>query len=81
MLPEGCNRFVQLPPPGLKPNVTAVLHFNCQPNGRITLRLEINAAGDYLPFCIAPVDPVLEQSILPYHHLRGLVIASLTIKA
>ena len=81
---EGYDRFVQLPL-GLEPNVTAVVQcatFNCRPDGSIDP--EINAAGEYLAFCVAPVDPVLALSTLPDRHLRGeafTVTASLTIRA
>ena len=81
---EGYGRFVQLPP-GLKPDVTTVVQcatFNREPDGRIAPK--INAAGDYLAFCVAPVDPVLALSTLPDRHLRGeafSVTALLTIRA
>ena len=81
---EGYDRFVQLPR-GLDSNVSAVVScatFNRKPDGRIAP--EINAAGQYLAFCVAPVDPVLALSTLPDRHLRGEVFqvtASLTISA
>ena len=81
---EGYGRFVQLPP-GLKPNVTTDVQcatFNRKPDGRIAP--QINAAGEYLAFCVAPVDPVLALSTLPDRHLRGeafSVTTSLTIRA
>jgi hypothetical protein len=81
---EGYNRFVQLPP-GLEPNVTAAMQcatLDRKPDGRIAP--EINAVGDYLAFCVAPIDPVLALSTLPDRHLRGeafAVTASLTIRA
>ena len=80
---EGYNRFVQLP--GLEPDVTAVVQcatLERKPDGRIAP--EINAAGEYLSFFVAPVDPVLALSALPDRHLRGeafAVTASLTIRA
>ena len=81
---EGYDRFVQLPP-DLKPGVTVDVEcatFNHKPDGRIVP--EINAAGEYLAFCVAPVDPVHALSTLPDRHLRGEVFtdtASLTIRA
>jgi hypothetical protein len=81
---EGYNRFVQLPL-GLEPNVTTTVQcatLDRKPDGRIAP--EINAAGEYLAFCVAPVDPVLALSTLPNRHLRGeafAVTASLTIRA
>ncbi|KAF8814509.1 hypothetical protein BYT27DRAFT_7206090 [Phlegmacium glaucopus] len=81
---EGYDRFVSLPP-GLEPNVTSVVQcatFNCKPDGSIVP--EINGAGEYLAFCVAPVDPVIALSTLPDRHLRGEVFtdtASLTIRA
>ena len=81
---EGYDRFVQLPR-GLDSNVSAIVtcaKFNRKPDGRIAP--EINAAGQYLAFCVAPVDPVLALSTLPDRHLRGEVFqvtASLTIRA
>ncbi|KAF8814527.1 hypothetical protein BYT27DRAFT_7206095 [Phlegmacium glaucopus] len=81
---EGYDRFVSLPP-GLEPDVTTVVQcatFNRTPDGSIAP--EINAAGEYLAFCVAPVDPVLALSTLPDRHLRGEVFkvtASLTIRA
>ena len=81
---EGYNRFVQLPL-GLDPNATVVVQcatLDCKPDGRIVP--EINAAGDYLAFCVAPIDPVLALSTLPNRDLRGeafAVTASLTIRA
>ena len=81
---EGCDRFVQLPP-GLEPNVTTVVQcatFNRKPDGRIAP--EINSAGEYLAFSVAPIDPVLALSTLPDRHLRGEAFtdtASLTIRA
>ena len=71
---EGYDRFVQLPR-GLDSNVSAVVScatFNRKPDGRIAP--EINAAGQYLAFCVAPVDPVLALSTLPDRHLRGEVL-------
>jgi hypothetical protein len=81
---EGYDRFVSLPL-GLKPNVTTVVQcatFNRNPDGRIVP--EINEAGEYLAFSVAPVDPVLAQSTNPDRHLRSeafAVTASLTIRA
>ena len=81
---EGYDRFVQLPL-GLEPNVTTVVQcatVDPKPDGRIAP--EINAAGEYLAFCVAPVDPVLALSTLPNRHLHGeafAVTASLTIRA
>jgi hypothetical protein len=81
---EGYDRFVQLPP-GLEPDATVVVQcatFNRKPDGRIAP--DINAAGEYLAFCVALVDPVLALSILPDRHQRGEVFeitASLTIRA
>ena len=81
---EGYDRFVQLPP-GLEPHVTTVVEcatFNRKPNGKIAP--EINAAGEYLAFYVAPIDPVLKLSTLPDRHLRGEAFtdtASLTIRA
>jgi len=81
---EGYDRFVQLPL-GLEPNVTTVVQcatFNRKPDGIIAP--EINAAGEYLAFCVAPIDPVLALSTLPDRHLRGEAFAittSLTIRA
>jgi hypothetical protein len=80
---EGYHRFVQLP--GLEPDVSAVVQcatLDRKPDGRIAP--EINAAGEYLAFWVAPVDPVLALSTLPDRHLRGEVFAataSLTIRA
>ena len=81
---EGYDRFVQLPL-GLEPDVTTVVQcatFDRKPDGRIAP--EINAAGEYLAFCVAPVDPVLALSTLPDRHLRGeafTVTTPLTIRA
>ena len=81
---EGYDRFVQLPL-GLKPDVTVDVKcatINDKPNGRVAP--EINAAGEYLAFCVATVDPVHALSTLPDRHLRGEVFtdtASLTIRA
>ena len=81
---EGYDRFVQLPL-GLELDVTTVVQcatFDRKPDGRIAP--EINAAGEYLAFCVAPVDPVLALSTLPDRHLRGeafTVTTPLTIRA
>ena len=81
---EGYDRFVQLPP-GLEPDVTTVVQcatFNRKSDGRIAP--EINSAGEYLAFSIAPVDPVLALSTLPDRRLHGeafTATASLTIRA
>jgi hypothetical protein len=81
---EGYDRFVQLPL-GLEPDVTTVVQcatFDRKPDGRIAP--EINEAGEYLAFCVAPVDPVLALSTLPDRHLRGeafTVTTPLTIRA
>ena len=81
---EGYDRFVQLPP-GLEPNATTDVvcaKFNRRSNGSIVPK--INAEGEYLAFCIAPVDPVLALSTLPDRQRRGepfSVTASLTIRA
>jgi hypothetical protein len=69
---EGYDRFVQLPP-GLEPDVPAVVQcvtFNRKPDGRISP--EINAAREYLAFCVATVDAVLALSTLPDRHLRSV---------
>ena len=81
---EGYHRFVQLPL-GLEPDVTTVVQcatVNTKLDGKFAP--EINAAGEYLAFCVAPVDPVLALSTLPDRHLRGeafAVTTSLTIRA
>ena len=81
---EGYDRFVQLPP-CLEPDVNTFVQcatFNRKPDGRIAP--EINAAGEYLSFCVAPVDPVLALSTHPDRRLRGeafMATASLTIRA
>ena len=81
---EGYGRFVQLPQ-DLEPNVTAVVPcaaFNRNLDGEVVP--EINAEGEYLAFCVAPVDPVFALSTLPDRHLRTeafSVTASLTIRA
>ena len=65
MASEGYDRFVQLPP-GLKPSVTVVVQcatFNRKADERIAPKM--NAPGEYLAFCIAPVDPVLALSTFP----------------
>ena len=82
---EGYDCFVQLPL-GLEPDVTVVVQcatLDRKPNKRIAPEI-INAAGEYLAFGVAPVDPVLALSTLPDRHLRGeafAVTASLTIRA
>jgi len=69
----------------LEPDVTTVVQcatFHRKPDGGIAP--EINAAGEYLAFSVAPVDPVLALSTLPDRHLRGeafAVTTSLTIRA
>ena len=81
---EGYDRFVQLPL-GLKPDINVVVQcatFNRKLDGVIAP--EINAVGEYLAFCVAPVDPVLALSTLSDRHLRGeafSVTTSLTIRA
>ena len=81
---EGYDRFVKLPP-GLEPNAPSLVKcatFNHNPDGKIAP--EVNAAGEYLAFSVAPVDPVLALSTLSDRHLRGEaleVTASLTIRA
>ena len=81
---EGYDRFAPLTQ-DLEPNATAVVQcakFNRNPDGRIVPG--INEEGEYLAFCVAPIDPVLALSTLPDRHLHNEpfeVTTSLTIRA